>query len=213
MRAELNLEKMKSIRNFLVLLLLLPGTSGCVSSYKHVMVSVVDETTGQPVAGATVSTYYVVQRFSLASRRTSTSVTDANGTAVLLANYLPHEPVLFGHSEPFPFHPMYDVDITNDKYEQHTSDTGSALEDGPLLSRPVKFIPTTPDFVEEIASEKAIAGQRAQDEKRREADEQKADELNHRSPDFWPAPDDDWLPKDEINRLLVERRFESLARE
>ena len=74
--------------------------SGC-ASYRNVAVFVVREASRVPIAGVTVATVYTPKPFSLAARKQDRAVTNSRGLAFLRANYLRHEPTLFGFSRPF----------------------------------------------------------------------------------------------------------------
>ena len=194
---------------------LLLGTIGCVSSYKHVLVSVVDSTTGTPISGAKVITsYYPHSAFSLASRHTCEAVTGETGKAILSANYLPREPVLFGRSESSTFSPSYEVVIMNGKYQEQTSIFLSPSTDQELLARPAGFIPTMPDVVVEVTSEAMKARHISENDEQRRMDEQKAEQLFEKLPNFWPEHMEDpypW-PKDYVGQLLLSKRWQSASR-
>ena len=193
----------KAISCLLKTLPLLLGTIGCVSSYKHVMVSVVDSTTGAPVEGAKVTTSYWDSAFWHASPHTSEAITGKTGTALLSANYSA-------------ISPEYNVHILNDKYQVDTIWIRNEWRDAGLRARPETFIPTTPDIVVNVNSREVDARisaenekRRAADQERRKMDEQKAEELFEKSPDFWP---DHYLGRiDHVGELLLSKRWNSAS--
>jgi hypothetical protein len=81
--------------------------AGC-ASYRNVAVLVREEKSGKPVIGVEVATVYSPEHFSLAARHQDRGVTDHRGIARLRANYLKHEPTLFGISE-YSFEPHFCV--------------------------------------------------------------------------------------------------------
>src|SRR5882672_3131093 len=101
------LSRMKPIATFSLLLAVWTGTFGCASSeknvpsYKHVLVSVIDSKSSEPVQGATVSVRYVH------SNRGDKAVTDQAGRAVLKVNCGPPSDVF-----------SYDVEVVNRRYDQ-----------------------------------------------------------------------------------------------
>lgn len=193
----------------LMTLPLLLGTIGCVSSYKHVLVSVVDSTTLEPVEGAKVTTSYIGHSaFWFASPHASEAVTDKTGTALLSASFSA-------------IAPEYDVHILNDKYRVDMTWIPNEWRDAKLRARPEAFIPATPDVVVEVPNRELDARssaeqerQRAEAEKQRKMDEQKAEELFEKSPDFWPEHKAGAYPwvKDEVGRLLLSKRWHSASK-
>lgn len=198
----------------LTYLLLLIGNTGCASSYKHVLVSVVDSKTGAPIAGAMVRTDYVKRRFSLASTLKSQAITDAQGHAVVVANYLPREPVLFGRSEDLPFGPNYRISISNDKYEADDFLFPCFTTNEPVFSRSPQVIPTNVDLTEDISSKADVERAEVDREQARRTDEQKAEELFQKSPNFWPEHQEspyEWV-KDDVGRLLLFKRWKTISK-
>src|SRR5438094_8863356 len=124
---------MKSIATAPLLLAVWIGSFGCASSekgvpsYKHVLVSVIDSKSSEPVPGATVSVRYVH------SNRGDKAVTDQVGRAVLKVN-------CGSPSDVF----SYDVYVVNRRYDQHL---GVGMDLDELATRSPDFIPTKPDLV------------------------------------------------------------------
>ena len=146
---------------------LVTGILGCSSSYRHVMVSVIDSKTGAPVAGAGVGVHF--------HPRTRT-VTGQDGTATLKLR--PKEAQ----------DPIFDVKIVNSYYDQNFGYSESRNE---WMNRPQDFVPTKPDIVLEVTSR--IDEQRAEEatQAKRKAAEQAAEKLFRESPDFWPERTND----------------------
>jgi hypothetical protein len=186
--------------NGLLMVFLITGGSGCVSSYKHVLVRAVDSNTGKPVSGAAVSTSYIGRSaLSRASRRISKAVTDGTGSAMLLANYLPAEPGLFGVLGEMPFEPMYSLTISNKLYE---ADQGLMVSLTQLAGRPGDFLPTEADLTFKITSKKDLARLEADAAAKRLAAEQLADKLFRESPGFWPERTND------VAEILFSKRWD-----
>src|SRR6185295_1295598 len=113
---------------FFLLLCLTAGTFGCATSYRKVLVSVIDSNTRQPVAKATVSASYpakssLFRLFNPSPR----SVTDVRGEAMLK--------VVCERT----FGPLFDVVVANEQYDQHLGYSESSNE---WMNRPKEFIPT-----------------------------------------------------------------------
>jgi hypothetical protein len=184
-------------RNFLSLLLAL-GTSGCATAYKNVMISVVDETTGKPIAGAKVTTdYFQEYPFSRVSRKASEGVTGTDGTAILSANYKDG------------VGPWYDVEIRNADYVANSS-VGISPDTATCLSaRAQEFIPTKPDVQVELRSESEKASAMARFRLKQKQDEAQAEVLFHQSPDFWPDHKEEPYPyvSDDVGGLLIGKRW------
>jgi hypothetical protein len=205
---------MKTVPGLLMIAPVVLGTVGCVSSYKHVMVSVIDSETGAPVSGAKVTTSYLTHSaFSLAITRTDAATTDADGKVLLSANYLPREPILFRRSQDLIFSPSYQVSIMNAAYQEQTGIFPSYLTDQALLARSADLIPTMPDIVVKVTSEAVKQRERTEREEQQARDEQRAEELFRASPDFWPAAKAEPYPvvEDEVGRLLVFKRWQAAS--
>jgi len=199
---------MKATPKLLCTLLFAEWTCGCVSSYKNVLVSVVDSTTGQPVHGATViASDPTASPLTRASRRTYRAATDQLGNAMLRANYLSHEPTLLGRHSDLPLEPLYDVVVANDQYDVHVGVQESSDD---LFVRAGSFIPTKPDIVVEVMSKKTSAAI----EEKRKLDEQEAMELFRTSPEFWPEQADEpySFPKGDVGQLLLWKRWENASK-
>src|SRR5262245_43764980 len=134
--------------------------SGCASSKKntplskHVLVSVVDAKSREPVQGATVSVRYVH------SNRGDKAVTDQSGRAVLKVNCGPPSDVF-----------SYDVDVVNNRYDQHL---GLVMDLDDLTRRSPDLIPTKPDIVLEITSRADGKLAEAELESKRKSDDEAA---------------------------------------
>ena len=174
----------------------------CISSYKLVLVSVVDSDTDAPILGAKISTNY----FRLPFLKKTEALTDETGTAILWVNY----PLCEGKDEDFA-NPSYEMFIMNSMYEQRTL-TSLALSTSKALRarRPEDLIPKTPDIVFEVTSEEVWARRRAKREEKRRLEEQKAQDLFENSPNFWPKIEKGlWL--NEVDRILVRKRWQSVT--
>jgi hypothetical protein len=206
---------MKAAAYLLTIVLILVGTVGCVSSYKHVMVSVVDSATGAPVSGAKVTTsYFNHSAFSLASRRISEATTDVGGKVLLSANYLPREPILFGRSRDLTFGPYFEVSIKNAFYREQILTSGYGADQAlALLARPPELIPATPDIVVKVTSEVVRERARIEGEEKRKQDEQQAEELFRGSPEFWPVSKGEPYPapEDRVGWLLIYKRWQAAS--
>jgi len=199
---------MKAISSLLMTLPLLLGMLGCVSFYKHVLVSVVDSTTLGPVEGARVTTSYVgYSGFFIASPRPFEAVTDKTGTAMLSASFSA-------------ITPEYDVHILNDKYQVDMTWIPSWYLDK-LRARSEAFIPTTPDVVIQVPSRELdarrdaeSAKQHAEAERQRKLDEQEAEDLFEKSPDYWPEHKAGAYPwvKDKVGDLVLSKRWQSASK-
>jgi hypothetical protein len=193
---------MKAISNLLMTLPLLLGTIGCVSSYKHVLVSVVDSTTHEPVEGAKITTSYAGHSgFLLVSPHPFEAVTDKNGMALLLASFSA-------------ISPDYQVHVLNDKYRVDLTAIGRWDDDKPLRARSKASIPTTPDILVTVPNRAEWEKQRAEAEKQGKLDEQQAEDLFEKSPDYWPEHRAGGSPviKDKVGDLLLSKRWQSASK-
>jgi len=192
---------MRKIATLLMALPFLLGTFGCVSSYKHVLVSVVDAETGAPIPGAKVATlYHVESKLSRASRRTSEATTDNEGKAMLLANYLPIESVILQKRKNDLFSPSYRVSINNKNYHDYRGILPLYATDKALLERPPDFIPMEPDIVIQLLSEKSKDAQRGEARNEGLSNERKAEELLSNLKGTWPEN-----ISEEIGELLAHK--------
>jgi hypothetical protein len=135
--------------------------AGCTSSYKFVLVSVVDTKTGKPVEGAKVSIHF--------HPHTKTT-TGEDGMALLKLRSKDAQDAIF------------DVKVVNQKYDQYFGQS----DDGAWIKRAEGVIPTSPDIVIEVESK--IDQQQEEEAKEKEFNSAKraAEQLNRESPDFWP---------------------------
>jgi hypothetical protein len=173
------LNLVKTLATDALIAFLAVGTLGCSSSsYRHVLVSVVDSKTGKPVAGATVS---------IAFHSRTRTVTGPDGTAMLRLRPKEAQEAIF------------DVQIVNKQYDQHF---GYGTSEDEWTHRPEDFIPTKPDTVIEVTSR--IDEQRAQEEAdaKRKAAELAAEKLFRESPDFWPERTND------VAEILYSKRWD-----
>ena len=179
-------------------------STGCVSSYKHVMVSVVDSETHAPIPGVEVRTHYTEHGvLSRASRKVCTAYTGADGRAIVLANYLDHEPtVLFGTARGL-FGPSFSVGGTWLFMSERRERT--------LVARSNDFIPTEPDIVIERDSEATIERRRAESQRQSEETRKEVDRLFRESPDYWPSPTDPSWHVRRVGLQLVRMRWDGAS--
>lgn len=195
---------MKIFAESLLILSLLAGVSGCASSYKHVLVSVVDSNTGEPVCGATVisTPYSDATWWSRHFYYSSKGVTDQTGKAMLKAKYEQG------------IEPLWEVDVVNSRYDQQQEIYPTLEETDGLIARPESFIPTTPDFVVGVTSRRDLTRSEAAAEEKRKSEDQAAETLLRDSPSFWPEHEDEPYPrpKNEVERLLVQKRWQRASK-
>ena len=161
---------------------------------KHVLVSVIDSKSGEPVQGATVSVRY------LHSKRGDRAVTDQTGRAVLKVNCGPSSDVL-----------SYDVEVVNSWYDRYL---GLSMDLDKLTTRSPDFIPPKPDVVMEIASRIDEKRAEAELDRRRKSDEEAAEKLFRESPDFWPEHRDEpyAFPANEVGQALLWKRWKRASK-
>ena len=200
-------DAMKRIVPLLLSVWLLYGAAGCASSYKNVLVSVVDLNTGKPVASAEVTTSYQGQG-SLVSSRSRRAFTDDSGLAVLKANYPAANRTLFGASRR-PAFVTYKAVVGAGAERAEASDQ-TLLTWYALHNRPADYIPENPDVVIAIPTrtpEGLAADQARQRSKLAEAEAEKwIGRL-----EFWPEPGPDpkrWARGSLASYLLVSKRWE-----
>lgn len=175
------------------------GTFGCASPYKHVLVSVVDSNTRQPIRGTTVRAWYPMASWSSwVSHQPDKAVTGETGEAMLRVN-------------PTGGGPFYDVVIANDQYDEHFGYSSSSDE---LAERANDFIPLKPDIELEVTSKKDLARLEVEAEKKQKSDEEAAEKLFRDSPEFWPEHKEEPYPflKDEIGEILVRKRWKGATK-
>lgn len=175
---------MKKILSVTLTFLVVLFSLGCTTSYKHVLVSVVDSRTRNPVQGATVTVSFLPK---------TRTVTDRDGMALIKLRSDVAQDALF------------EVAITNELYEQ---DYGSET-DSEWFRRPDFVIPTKPDIVLGIVTR---ADQKHAEEKEKAKaalTDQAAEKLLLDSPDFWPVVKDDSYPTpNDVGRVLLSKRWE-----
>jgi hypothetical protein len=206
---------MRTTTSGLLLPILLLNTVGCATAYKHVMISVVDATTQEPVAGAKVSTSYFRQYpLSRGSRIISKAATDTKGNALLSANYLRRNSLFRELYDPDNLGPSYDVSISTNDYNVTCSIGISPSTRDELFTRSPNFMPTTPDIVVQVRSEREKERDRLDMELKRKDDEEKAATLFSHSPDYWPEHKDDPYPyvSDQVGELLLEKRWNAASK-
>jgi hypothetical protein len=160
------------------------------SSYKHVLVSVVDATSGKPVKDAPVTVRY--SNFDHEDK----VLTDQNGCALLKVNCSTGIEVL-----------TFDVHIVNNQYDQYL---GEGADHEVLSKRDARFIPSKPDVVLEVRSR--IDEKRRQEklELTEKEEDQIAEKLFRESPDFWPEHGSDPYPwvTNQVGQRLLKKRWE-----
>jgi hypothetical protein len=172
--------------------------SGCASSdrhgwsYKHVLVSVVDDKSGEPVRGAAVSATY------MDPGNPNRPITDENGKAMLKVT-----------SRPGVGGCWYAVEILNSLYDQHVVEAEEVKD---LPTRSDDFIPTKPDVVLEVTSRASEHQRKEEAAAKDKAADAAAEKLFRDSPNFWPEHKNSW-PKSEVGIKLIWKRWERASKQ
>ncbi len=170
--------------------------AGCASSdergwsYKHVLVSVVDDESGKPVRGAAVSATY------MEPNNPNKPITDENGKAMLKVASRPRGEIC-----------IYTVGISNNLYDQNIVEEREVKG---LPKRSENFIPTKPDVVLKLTSRVTETRRKEEIAAKDKAADAAAEMLFRDSPNFWPGQRDEPSPSpsDEISRRLIGKRWE-----
>jgi hypothetical protein len=175
---------------------------GCASRSKlHVLVSVVDETTGLPLPDIRVSTQYQ-EGNPLPRKPTSSDVlTGPDGLAMLVFRN-PSE-WIYIHTREGP-----------DAYLCQTSLGLSPNSTAMLRERSPDYYPTVPDAVISVLSDMQRAKRMEVAQQERKILEREARHLFEHSPDFWPEtrPNSSWV-KDTLGLMLIELRWKSASKD
>ena len=181
---------------------MLLGMADCASFSKprHVLISVVDETTRQPLAGIRVSTQDQEDR-PFPDKPTSTDViTGPDGLALLTVKDT------FG---------SYYIHTKNPdgKYCCESMVGLSPNGEAVLRKRLPDDRPTTPDTVVTVLSDQERARRRKIAEQKLENMERQARHILEENPNFWPEtqPESLWV-KDDVGRMLIGLRWKSASK-
>ena len=171
---------------------------GCAHSSRHVLISVVDETTRAPLAGVRVST---TDKEGKPFRRKSAAdvLTGEDGQALLIikdvsASYFIH---------------------TKDEHGEYLAISNSGVspnQEKMLRQRPPDYIPDTPDVVVEILSEQERRRRMEDGMRKLAALEEEARTIAEQTPEFWPGTKAGSLwPNDLLGRFVIVARWKTAS--
>jgi hypothetical protein len=186
-------------------LALMLALSGCATNFsaprtkatRHIAISVVDETSGAPIAGVKVRASCFTDVKLSRERKSTEAITDEKGMAVVVLETLPDA--------------LFDcvAIVNNDSY---SANRGVSLDSDmvkQLRTRPPGFVPIKADVVIKLRSKAVERARQQERDRRRAAAEAEAEAHFKNDPDYWPPQSGAyrWV-EGEAGALLISKRRE-----
>jgi hypothetical protein len=178
--------------------------------YRSVLLKVVDETSGEPIAGVKVATEYWGDPKKPVTPRVGQGTTDAAGLVLLEVCRAAYSPRKGPGSRIVEV--IYNLELKNEAYQQNggMAQFSTKVEQSIFTRKPGET-PSHPDYTFNIRSVSEQRRLAEIDNENEERDKRQAEEWHMKGPDFWPPQTNELWPNSAEN-LLLEKRWESASR-